>query len=48
MDKAGAHLGTLWLVKNLANAPVSDFTLRRVEQLRRTVVSTLEKMRDQA
>lgn len=45
MDKAGAHLGTLWLVKNLSEAPLSDFMLRRVEQLRRTVVSTLEKLR---
>lgn len=44
MDKGGGHLGTLWLVKNLADAPVSDFTLRRVEQLRRTVVSTLERL----
>jgi UDP-GlcNAc:undecaprenyl-phosphate GlcNAc-1-phosphate transferase len=44
MDKQGAHLGTLWLVKNLSNATVSDFTLRRVEQLRRSVVSTLEKI----
>jgi UDP-GlcNAc:undecaprenyl-phosphate GlcNAc-1-phosphate transferase len=44
MDKQGEHLGTLWLVKNLSNATVSDFTLRRVEQLRRSVVSTLEKI----
>lgn len=48
MDKSGGHLGTVWLVKNLADAPVSDFTLRRVEQLRRTVVSTLERMQGRA
>ena len=48
MDKSGAHLGTLWLVKNLCDAPLSDFTLRRVEQLRRTVVSTLEKLQGRA
>lgn len=48
MDRSGAHMGTLWLVKNLAGEPLSDFTLRRVEQLRRTVVSTLERLQGRA
>jgi UDP-GlcNAc:undecaprenyl-phosphate GlcNAc-1-phosphate transferase len=48
MDQAGRHMGTLWLVKNIADSPLSDFTLRRAEQLRRTMVSTLERLKDVA
>jgi len=44
MDKGGTAMGVLWLVKNLRDDTQSDYTLRRVEQLRRTVVSTLERL----
>lgn len=44
MDRSGRHMGTLWLVKDLSGEPLSEFTLRRVEQLRRSVVSTLENI----
>ncbi len=37
--------GTLWLVKNLEADPITGFTLRRVENLRRTVVESLENLR---
>jgi UDP-GlcNAc:undecaprenyl-phosphate GlcNAc-1-phosphate transferase len=46
LDKNGGYLGAMWLVKNLSGAPLSEFTLRRVEQLRRSVVSTLERLGD--
>jgi len=48
MDKSGSHMGTLWLVKDLSGEQLSEFTLRRVEQLRRSVVSTLEKITGRA
>ena len=35
--------GTLWLLKDLKRDPVSHYTLRRIEQLRRTVMETLQK-----
>jgi UDP-GlcNAc:undecaprenyl-phosphate GlcNAc-1-phosphate transferase len=46
MGKTGQVMGSLWLVKSLADDQQIDFTLRRVEHLRRTVVSTLEKLQD--
>ena len=36
--------GTLWLIKDLERDPISHYTLRRVEHLRRTVIGTLEKL----
>jgi len=44
LDRDNQAVGTLWLVKRLDQDPRSDFTLRRVEQLRRSVVNTLEKL----
>lgn len=44
MDRHGDPMGALWLVKSLEDDPQSDFTLRRVEQLRRSVVATLERL----
>ena len=38
-------IGTLWLVKDLKRNQITHYTLRRVEHLRRTVISTLGKMR---
>ena len=40
----GAMLGTLWLVKDLKREPVTHYTLRRIEHLRRTLISTLTKL----
>jgi UDP-GlcNAc:undecaprenyl-phosphate GlcNAc-1-phosphate transferase len=48
LDKNGGFLGAMWLVKNLSGAQLSEFTLRRVEQLRRSVVSTLEKIAERS
>jgi len=42
IGKAGDALGALWLVKNLAEDPMNEFTLRRVENLRRTVIAALD------
>jgi UDP-GlcNAc:undecaprenyl-phosphate GlcNAc-1-phosphate transferase len=42
IGKDGAPRGVLWLVKNLADDPINEFTLRRVENLRRTVIAALE------
>lgn len=36
--------GTLWLIKDLKRNPISHFTLRRVENLRRSVIGTLKKL----
>lgn len=44
MGRSGRVMGSLWLVKSLQDDPQTDFTLRRVEHLRRTVVSTLERL----
>ena len=41
-------MGTLWLVKDLKRNHISHYTLRRVEHLRRTVISTLGKMKIEA
>jgi UDP-GlcNAc:undecaprenyl-phosphate GlcNAc-1-phosphate transferase len=42
LTKAGQPLGALWLVKDVAQDPINEFTLRRVENLRRTVTAALE------
>ena len=44
LSKEGRVLGALWLVKNLATDPINEFTLRRVENLRRTVTATLDTL----
>ncbi|MBC2763908.1 MAG: undecaprenyl/decaprenyl-phosphate alpha-N-acetylglucosaminyl 1-phosphate transferase [ANME-2 cluster archaeon] len=36
--------GTLWLVKDLKRDPLSHYTMRRIEHLRRTVIKTIEKI----
>ena len=36
--------GTLWLVKDLKRDPLSHYTIRRIEHLRRTVIKTIEKI----
>jgi UDP-GlcNAc:undecaprenyl-phosphate GlcNAc-1-phosphate transferase len=48
-NKSGASgnrgsYGTLWLVKDLKRDPLSYYTLRRIEHLRRTVINTIEKI----
>jgi len=40
----GAFLGTLWLVKDLKREPVTHYTLRRIEHLRRTLIATLTNL----
>jgi len=35
--------GILWLVKDLKREPLSHYTIRRIEHLRRTVIKTIEK-----
>jgi UDP-GlcNAc:undecaprenyl-phosphate/decaprenyl-phosphate GlcNAc-1-phosphate transferase len=36
--------GTLWLVKDLKREPLSHYTIRRIEHLRRTIIKTIEKI----
>jgi UDP-GlcNAc:undecaprenyl-phosphate GlcNAc-1-phosphate transferase len=43
-DQHGTY-GTLWLVKDVRRDPLSHYTLRRIEHLRRTVIKTIEKIR---
>jgi len=43
IDNKGSY-GTLWLVKDLNRDPLSHYTLRRIEHLRRTVIKTIEKI----
>ena len=40
----GHHFGTLTLRKDLSKTPITHYTLRRVEHLRRSVVQALEKI----
>jgi UDP-GlcNAc:undecaprenyl-phosphate GlcNAc-1-phosphate transferase len=42
IGKSGQIYGALWLVMNLAGDPMNEFTLRRVENLRRTVIAALD------
>jgi UDP-GlcNAc:undecaprenyl-phosphate GlcNAc-1-phosphate transferase len=42
-DNKGSY-GMLWLVKDLKRDPLSHYTLRRIEHLRRTVIKTIEKI----
>lgn len=44
LGKDGRVLGALWLVKDLAGDPLNEFTLRRVENLRRTVTAALDSL----
>lgn len=44
MGRGNVVHGTLWLVKNLEADPITAFTLRRVENLRRTVVAALDDL----
>jgi UDP-GlcNAc:undecaprenyl-phosphate GlcNAc-1-phosphate transferase len=46
LGKHGKPLGVLWLVKNLEDDPINEFTLRRVENLRRTVIAALDGLAD--
>ncbi|NPA94735.1 MAG: undecaprenyl/decaprenyl-phosphate alpha-N-acetylglucosaminyl 1-phosphate transferase [Thermodesulfobacteria bacterium] len=39
--------GILWLVKDLQRSNISHYTLRRVEHLRRTIISVLDKFAQQ-
>jgi len=44
LKEGGEFLGTLWLVKDLKREPVTHYTLRRIEHLRRTLISTIIKL----
>jgi len=44
IDDAGNDHGTLWLVKDMRKNPISHYTLRRIEHLRRTIVGTMMKL----
>lgn len=43
-DEKNVNLGTLRLVKDVAGDPVSHYTLRRVEHLRRTITRTMQRL----
>ena len=40
----GPHLGTLRLIRDLGRAPLTYNTLRRVEQLRRTLIRMITRL----
>jgi UDP-GlcNAc:undecaprenyl-phosphate GlcNAc-1-phosphate transferase len=44
LNNEDKNFGILWLVKDLKRNSISHYTLRRVEHLRRTLVSTLDKI----
>ncbi len=44
LDGVNKNLGFLWLVKDLRREAISHYTLRRVENLRQTVLETLKKI----
>ncbi len=41
IDRPSRNFGVLWLVKDLSRDPISHYTLRRVEHLRRSIVESL-------
>ena len=41
IDKDTEPLGTIWLIKDLRRAPISHYTLKRIEHLRRTIISAV-------
>ena len=41
IDDLGNDYGLLWLVKDVRKSPISHYTLKRVEHLRRTVIRTM-------
>lgn len=45
MNEKRVVLGSLLLVKDVETDPISQYTLRRVEQLRRSLVATLEQIK---
>ncbi len=45
LDKNNSHMGTVCLYKDLQRSAMNDFTLRRVELLRRTIIRTLETIK---
>ena len=44
LGKDNIHLGTLILIKDMKNKPIDHLTIRRVEDLRRTIIKALEQM----
>ncbi len=44
VDGDNKSYGMIWLVKDLSRNAITQYTLRRVEHLRRTIVSTLKKL----
>ncbi|PQP34869.1 undecaprenyl/decaprenyl-phosphate alpha-N-acetylglucosaminyl 1-phosphate transferase [Desulfobacteraceae bacterium SEEP-SAG9] len=43
LGKNNEKFGTLWLIKDLERDAISQYTLRRVESLRRTIIRFMEK-----
>ena len=46
LGTANIHLGTLILIKDMKNKPIDHLTIRRVEDLRRTIIKALERLED--
>jgi len=46
VDDQGIDHGTLWLIKDVRNQPISQHTFFRIEQLRRTIENTLKTMEE--
>lgn len=46
LDSANRNMGSMLLFKDVGKDPISHYTLRRVEHLRRTLISTLVGMDD--
>lgn len=44
IDRYNENLGSIMILKDLSVDPISHYTLRRVEHLRRTIIRTLEKL----
>ena len=44
VSKNDANYGTLLLLKDLKRSPMENFTLKRVESLRRSIIGALEKL----
>jgi UDP-GlcNAc:undecaprenyl-phosphate GlcNAc-1-phosphate transferase len=43
LGKNSEKFGTLWLIKDLERDAISQYTLRRVESLRRTIIRFMER-----
>ena len=48
LNKENVSLGILYLIRDLRKSPLSAYTIRRMESLRRSLIITIEKLQNQS